>query len=109
MDPDRGAGGNRGRGVYRVGNVPLKQRVQFAEEYSVRADRRQIIGELQIVLIGFVTRVADIHIERCPGDLSSHFGRWLPRICVFACQLGFRVAGLLVLGVTVVADVVNLV
>ena len=33
-------------GVYRVGYVSFKQRVQSAEEDSVRADRRQIIGEL---------------------------------------------------------------
>ena len=67
-------------GVYRVGNVPLKQRVQIAEEDAVRANRRQIIGELQIVLIGFIARLADIHIERCPGDLPPHICWWFPRV-----------------------------
>ena len=95
--------------VYRVGNMPFKQRVQSAEEDADRTDLRKIISEFQIILIGFIARVADIHIKRCPGDLSPHIGRWFPRVCVFACKLRFRVAGLLVLGITGVAGVVNLV
>jgi len=83
--------------------------VQLAEEDTVRADRRQIVGELQIVLVGFIAGIPEVHIERCPGNLSAHIGRWFPRVGVFACQLGFRVAGLLVLGVAGVAIVVNLV